>query len=446
MLKALKEIKFAGKIMTENISPSAGVPLNYIPYILRLGLPYKHYSRLAESIYNAGDDMRKEYVIEKFNNVYQHFRSNSAFYNNHLRRNVKWPEKIRTLEDISLVPPINKAILRATPIQNRTIVSEGLRSFNTGGTSGSPLAFYLENTFYSREWAHIHFMWKKLGYNPSKTKITIRGKSVDGLYKYRYHQNEFMINSYHSFTDRDFKELYRVFKKYNTEFIHGYPSSIYYFLKEIVMRAPYLLDFLRQNIKGIMLSSEFPSPQYRNLIEDLITPNTMSWYGHTEGVVMAAEMNEKYKYIPFLSYGYTEAILKDGKYHLAGTSLYNFATPFVRYDTEDIIKPTFDTNGMLEYFEITEGRLAEFVFDRKNKKIALTGLLFGRHHKLFDKVNFIQVKQSKPGEMTVFYSTHTDVDNPADLFDSTNLDMAVNYEQVKEPFRTAFGKIPLLIQ
>jgi phenylacetate-CoA ligase len=214
----------------------------------------------------------------------------------------------------------------------------------------------------------------------------------------------------------------------------------------VSLNAPFLLDFLKKQIKGIMFGSEFPSPHFRDYIESLITKNTISWYGHTEGVILAGELYQKYVYVPFLSYGYTEAVKKDNQYHLVGTSFDNYATPFLRYDTEDLINPNFNSMGFLESFEITEGRLGEFVIDKNNKRISLTALVFGRHHKLFDRVNFIQVKQVLPGTIKVYYSNYSLVENPSELFDSTNLNMDVLFEQVKEPFKTSFGKIPLLIK
>jgi phenylacetate-CoA ligase len=322
----------------------------------------------------------------------------------------------------------------------------GFKLYNTGGTSGTPLSFYVGKNYYSREWAHMHYMWKKIGYNPTSTKITLRGKSLGETYLYNFNQNEFLINSYHSFNSKDYLALLKVFKKYNTEFMHGYPSSIYSFLKEISVQAPYLLDYLKKNIKGIMFGSEFPSPHYRNYIENLLTKNTISWYGHTEGVVLAGEMFQKYEYVPFLSYGYTETIKKDGYNHLVGTCFDNYATPFIRYDTEDLINPNLNKNGLLESFEIKEGRVGEFVVDKNNKMISLTGLIFGRHHKLFDMVDFIQVKQKNPGEIVVYYSNSSIIENPNALFDSSNLNLDLIFQQIKEPYKTPLGKIPLLIK
>lgn len=435
-----------GKLLTEKIPPSAGVMLNYIPFSLRLGRDYLKYYDLTGRMMTADPQTRLNFTISGFNKIYTHFRKNCSFYNNYIESSESAPDIIRTLEDISNVPLITKSVLRETPVEKRTIMKRGLSQFNTGGTSGSPLSFFLDNAFYSREWSHMHYMWNRIGYKPTSTKITIRGRNLINIYKYRYNQNEFLINSYYSFTTRDYIELLRVFKKYNTEYIHGYPSAIYNFLKEVSVNAPFLLDFLRKQIKGIMFGSEFPSPHFRDYIESILTSNTISWYGHTEGVILAGELYEKYVYVPFLSYGYTEAVKKENQYHLVGTSFDNFSTPFIRYDTEDLISPNFNSMGSLESFEITEGRLGEFVIDKNNRKISLTALIFGRHHKLFDRVNFIQVKQVLPGTIKVYYSNYSLVENPSELFDSTNLNMDVQFEQVKEPFKTSFGKIPLLIK
>lgn len=439
-------IKDRSKALSEKIPPSAGIALNYIPFIIRLGGEYQHYYHLADKMIKALPDARQAYIIENFNSIFTHFRLNSPFYNNFLDNAGCLLNSIKSMDDINCLPLITKSSLRESPVERRTVFKHGYRQVNTGGTSGSPLSFFHENNYYAREWSHIHYMWKKIGYKPTSTKITIRGKNLSGIYKYRFNQNEFLINSYYTYSKNDYLELLKVFKRYNTEFIHGYPSAIYNFLKEITVHAPFLLDFLKKNVKGIMFGSEFPSPHFRDYIEGLLTKNTISWYGHTEGVILAGELYQKYIYVPFLSYGYTEAVKREDQFHLVGTSFDNYAAPFIRYDTEDLINPNFNSFGQLESFEITEGRLGEFVIDRNNKKISLTGLIFGRHHRLFDKVNFIQVKQVAPGRIIVYYSNNALVEDPAELFDSTNLNIEVLFEQVREPFKTPFGKIPLLIK
>ena len=434
------------KSLTERIPPSAGVYLNHLPFNLRLGSDYSKFSQLIDHLVKADMETKNSYAIENFNNIFIHFNRHGNFYNNLLVQNGCDLKKVRSLEEIATVPLLTKAILREVPVSDRTNQEHALKQFNTGGTSGFPLTFFAEKKFYPREWAHMHYMWKKIGYKPSRTKITIRGKNMNRIYQYNFNQNEFLINSYHPFNKNDYLTLFKVFKKYNTEFLHGYPSSIFNFIKEISVNAPFLLDFLKLNIKGIMFASEYPSPRFRDYIEEMLTTNTISWYGHTEGVVLAGELLNKFEYIPFLSYGYAEAVKIGDHYHLAGTSFFNLAAPFIRYDTEDLIKPVFRDNGMLDSFEITEGRLGEFVIDKNGRNISLTALIFGRHHKIFDLVNFIQVKQTSPGKITVYYSNSSAIEEPAKLFDSGNLDIDLQFQQINEPLKTSLGKIPLLIK
>ena len=434
------------KKIGELIPIEMGILLSHLPFKLRLGRDYKKYQQLIKKLLKTNIEDQKSFIIEGFNNIVNHFKNNNDFYARQLGSSGSWTENITNLADIAKFPILTKSLLKAVPLSERSIKKFALKEFNTGGTTGIPLSFFIENNFYSREWSHMHFMWKRIGYNPSRTKVTIRGRSLKNIWQYNFNQNEFLINAYHTYDSRDYSELLRIFKKYNTEFIHGYPSSIYGFLKDASVKAPCLIDFFKNNIKGIMFGSEYPSPPYRTFIEDLVTENSISWYGHTEGVILACELNQKYEYVPFLSYGYAEAVKIDNAYHLVGTSFANLASPFIRYDTEDLIDPDIDENGFLRSFRINQGRIGEFVIDKVGNHISLTALIFGRHHKLFNVVDFIQVQQNNPGTITVYYSSTSVIENARELFDTSNLHFDIHFMQVKEPYRTTLGKIPLLIR
>lgn len=250
-------VKINLKGFAEKIPPVAGVLFNFVPFKMRLGDDYVNYFKLIDKLIRDEDKTKEKYIIENFNKILIHFKINNRFYDQLLKQSNISLKEVKGLNEISDFPILTKALLKEIPISDRTILKYGFKQFNTGGTSGMPLSFYMEKNFYSREWAHMHYMWKKIGYTPTHTKITIRGKNIDNIYSYNFNQNEFIINSYHSFNTKDYLTLLKVFKKYNTEFIHGYPSSIYNFLKEASVKAPFLIDFLKKNIKGIMLGLNF---------------------------------------------------------------------------------------------------------------------------------------------------------------------------------------------
>lgn len=433
------------KSYAEILPAGFGVFLNRLPFEVRLGKDYEYYSQLIETCLALNESSKSDYILKGTLNIVKHHCIHTKFYSN-FSTEYNNPVSDINFIDIKLISLLTKDILKEILIDERSNSEFSLIKYNTGGTTGNPLSFYVDKKYYAREWAHMHYMWKKIGYHPSNTKITIRGKNIDTLYKYNFNQNEFLINSYTSFGEGEYCKLLKVFRRYNTQFIHGYPSAIYNFLKNIEQDAPLLLDFLKKNIKGIMFGSEYPSPHYRDYIENVLTDNTISWYGHTEGVILAGELYNKYEYVPFLSYGYAEAVKIDGFYHLVGTSFDNLAAPFIRYDTEDLIEPFFSETGILEKFKIKEGRIGEFIKDKNGNNISLTAFIFGRHHKLFDYINFIQVKQVNDGEAIIYYSANKDLIDPYLLFDSTQVNLVISFEQIQEPFKTPLGKIPLLIK
>jgi phenylacetate-CoA ligase len=291
----------------------------------------------------------------------------------------------------------------------------------------------------------MHAIWERLDYKPSSLKLTLRGMNLgDHPIKYNFIHNEFQVNAYCDFVEVA-ESLGEVIKKYKIEYIHGYPSGIYEFIKQLDGSYPKLLSSLKGSLRGVFFGSEYPAPIYRDFIEKVLDVPTISWYGHTEMAVLAYEKDQHFVYHPFQSYGFTEAVEIDGKSHLVGTTIHNHIGPLIRYDTGDIIEPLSFNDGVLESFKISEGRLGEFVIDSNGRKISLTALIFGRHHELFGCADFVQVKQVTPGELTVYVTSKNEKLACKNLFDSKGINMAINFQIISVPFKTKTGKVPLLI-
>jgi len=138
--------------------------------------------------------------------------------------------------------------------------------------------------------------------------------------------------------------------------------------------------------------------------------------------------------------------MADVRTHLVGTNYENRLSPFIRYDTGDVIEPVSIVDGILESFRIQEGRLGEFIFDANNHPVSLTALIFGRHHNVFETADFIQISQDKPGKATLYVtSLNADYSLAADSFDFTNVNISFNVKFRDNPYKTNLGKIPLLI-
>jgi len=237
-----------------------------------------------------------------------------------------------------------------------------------------------------------------------------------------------------------------LFSKYPIKYFQGYPSSIYNFFRELDSA----LDnkdkqFISSKIKSLFFSSEFPLPYMVEYLRDTWKLDYISWYGHSEMCVLAYDQDNSYCYRPFATYGYAEDV--GGMLH--GTSFHNFDMPLIRYATGDLIESKKDSFGMIDYFRIKEGREGDFIEDKRGAKVSLTALVFGRHHKIFNHADFVQISQDRPGNITFYLSflgePTIQVNDAPKYFDLEGLNIDTKFICIRNPILTKNGKLKLKV-
>ncbi len=421
-----------------------GKTLNFIPFNYRPGI-YKLYNSQSKRIIEYeqySSDKKKEYIFSQFYKVFEHAYKKIPFYHELYKNHGIALRDIRSFDDIRNVPIVRKKDLlnvnisdRSYPLKNRLLV-------NTGGSSGAALKFYIDPIRYGNEWAHIHSFWKLLGYQPHDLKITFDGRSsVRNFIQYDFVRNSLRLDI-NAPTERVQMKLLKILSTYEVRYLHGYPSAISNFASQCKNNTE-LINVLQRTLKGVFLSSEYPSPHYRNNIESVFNVKTQSFYGHTEGCVMAFETS-KYQFKTLNTYGYAEGMKNEtGQVELIGTSYYNYASPFIRYSTEDLIDG--NSEEILESFQIKDGRIGEYIIDKYGNRISLTGLLFGRHHKLFNMCSHIQIGSNLPGTAIVYYVSTEDFSNANEYFDARNVNIDFSFVKLEKPIINSSGKINFLI-
>jgi len=431
--------QLTGKKFFENIPYSIGQWTSHIPFHFRLGSEYTKFCKLIQIYKHASPDLRYEYSLKRLDSIVKYAQANIPFYQ---KLYGKSPLSIKSHEDFKNLPIITKS-------QAREYVKEcsGAMLLNTGGSTGGPLSFYIDKFAWAREWAHMHYIWGLRDYKQTDLMITMLGKNI-GRKSYRYNavHNEILINPYLHAKDI-LSEILILFSKYPVQFFQGYPSTIYNFFREL---EPLLNEEERigisKCIRSCFFSSEYPMPymiEYLQKVWNL--DNFISWYGLSEMCVLAYDKENNDKYKPFVTYGYAEEV--DGI--LVGTSFHNYDMPLIRYSTEDLIEANKNEFGMMDNFKITKGRNADFIEDKSGRKISITSFYFGRHHKIYNIADYIQISQIKKGEAT-FYITFkherpiTEIETP-NYFDLSNIDIDFDFVFLNEPVRTKRGKLKLKI-
>lgn len=433
----------------ESLPYSLKKQISIIPHTLRLGAPYVE-AQAAIRRYLTLDDAELEIdIANKLRFILSSAVENIPFYREFYRDNGFNPNDFRSIEDWVHVPITTKADLIDVPILQRSAKNMNGVEVNTGGTSGSPLEFRLDNGALGREWAHMHSIWYASGYSTNQLKLRFTGKYFDSKVALHYHPsfNEYVVNANSSMRDVAV-ELAKLSLKEMPRWIHGYPSLIAEFAHSIKMEYPEFATLLKSRLYGVLLGSEFPAPVYRTAIKEILTTNIVSWYGHSEMAILAKETSVNV-YESLASYGYAEAIAdNEGKSHrLICTSFHNQIHPFIRYDTGDKVEPVSFARGSLK-FRILEGRIGDFVLDAKGRKLALTSIIFGRHHAAFRSLRHLQVRQESPGVVCLLIVPVSRTIDPVGIlegFDFEGLDMDWRVEIIDTPVRTKIGKIQLKV-
>ena len=285
-------------------------------------------------------------------------------------------------ETLKKLPLLTKETLRE---HLQDIIADDGEGFEvtTGGTSGTPTTLMMSNEAHYREWAFVYHYWSKFGYNPKTSHLaTFRGFRIGNRYSIiNPMYNEIRMNIYKMNRDTIINYV-RAIKKYNVDFLYGYPSAIYTFCKLAQEEGILLSGYF----KGVFLISENLLPYQKEKIEEVLRCPIAIFYGHTERAVFAGKFEEGY--LPNCLYGVTE-ISNCGEPIVTG--FINKKTPLIRYVVDDSIFPL--ENG---YYEIEGHRKGDVLVGLNGEEISSAATIF--HDKTFEHVLTYQFHQKEVGK------------------------------------------------
>lgn len=211
----------------------------------------------------------------------------------------------------------------------------------TGGSTGSPLKYFISEKCSSMGQAILYRGWSYGGYRLGDKMAVMAGGSLIGKKLSRrarmiaYVQNIRKYSSY-GVSEATFQAYFADMKKWRPKFLRGYVSSIYEFAR-FLERNELTLSF-----DAVFTTAEMLHPFQRSYIEAILSTKVFNNYGLNDGSVTAFECSRHRGLHVDLERGYLEVHSTDGKRSGAvlATAFLNTATPFVRYDTGDIAELT----------------------------------------------------------------------------------------------------------
>ena len=215
---------------------------------------------------------------------------------------------------------------------------------STGGSTGTPMKYrvYKFDSFFSaatvyREWGYANY---ELGYR----MVILGGTSLVNIGKKsnlvpKIHETARNIRKLSSFdmSDKEMKKYVNVIKSFKPKFIYGYPSAIHFLSTWIENHHVRIYSPL-----AVFTTAEKLYPNMRKKIEEVFNCDVYDCYGLNDGGVSAYECSEHNGLHIDAERSIMEIVdengkqLENGEGEIIATSLYNYAMPFIRYDTGDL--------------------------------------------------------------------------------------------------------------
>ncbi|MEW6534386.1 MAG: hypothetical protein AB1454_02060 [Candidatus Auribacterota bacterium] len=312
-------------------------------------LPILTLRRFMEKSQYFPEDQLRDYQLERLQLIVRHAYNNVPYYRDLWNKLKISPDDIRSLDDLQYFPVLTKDDMRA---HSRNMTADNAKkyhpiAYSTSGSTGQPVRFYLDASSNILEFCYYWRHWSWGGYRLGDTFADFRGHfftknkdTANDLFHYNRLTRRLVLNN-NLISYNNMGLFADCIRKYRPKFLKGLASTIYIFALLLKKRGITDISF-----QGIFSTGEMLLPHHRKLIEEVMHCKVYDSYGHMERTAAVSEC-ERGGYHINMEYGILELEEKSSSGgtvsgNVIGTSLHNFAMPFIRYRLGDVIEISSD--------------------------------------------------------------------------------------------------------
>ncbi|WP_198245551.1 phenylacetate--CoA ligase family protein [methane-oxidizing endosymbiont of Gigantopelta aegis] len=253
-------------------------------------------------------------------------------------------ESIKSLQDLSRLPLTSKTIIRQQTEQLKADDAVGLARFNTGGSSGEPLVFYIGKKRVSHDVAAKWRATRWWGVDIGDPEIVIWGSPIElgAQDKVRLIRDKLLRTQLlpaFEMSEEKVAGFIRQIQQVRPKMLFGYPSALAHIAKQADKNNQKLDDL---GIKVAFVTSERLYDYQRDIIEKVFGCPVANGYGGRDAGFIAHQCPQGKMHITAEDI-LVEIIDKDGRVLPMGESgeivVTHLATrdfPFIRYRTGDV--------------------------------------------------------------------------------------------------------------
>lgn len=380
---------------------------------------YELLAWLEQSQWWSRDQLR-EYQEARLRHLIRHAFESVPYYRRLMDDRGLGPNDIQTIDDLGKLPILTKDIVRRNgdDMVSRAVRSRDTVSAHTGGTTGTGLTF-------RRSLSALHFQWavwwrhrSRFGIELYQPHANFSGHSVVPLGQHSppfWRENRAMKQTYVSLyhmTQANMPAYVDMLERRTFKYYSGFPSGLF-------LLADYLRTIdhkLARPPDLIITGAESLLPFQIEAFNEWIGAPVTEQYGLAEGCANISQCEQGNFHVD-MEFAIVEpkpvGVAEEGRLcKVIGTSLHNYATPFIRYDTGDIATfsdescPCGRKGDVVKYID---GRVESYLITPEGRRVGRMGNCF----KDLINIRECQLVQHNPRELLVKVvkeSGYTDAD------------------------------------
>lgn len=251
-----------------------------------------------------------------------------------------------------------------------------LHHVSTSGSTGIPFEAFQDNIKRKRVIASLIYFHEKAGFKLGYKYVFLRAwTSSYSVSKLRKFTQNYIPIEVVGMDDKRCEELRNLLKKdKKIKVILGYASSLEVFVNYLYSKND---NYTMFNVKSILTGSDTLKPEIKEKLESMFNCSVCNRYSNEEQGMIGMTLPNNNNFILNTANYYFEILKLDSDLpaepgeigRLVITDLYNYAMPFIRYDTGDLVKSN-DEAGNIKTLESLEGRTADLLEDTMGNPIS----------------------------------------------------------------------------
>lgn len=315
--------------------------INIYGYLLsrrRFGGKFGEYFEFFEKTQWQSPEDIKEFQMNKLRQIMKIAYRKVPYYRRLLSEYGLTPDDFNDIDDLKKLPTLTKQDIRDNfhDLLNEDIRNLSVTKDYSSGTTGQKLEFYLPKELaFNVNYSLTYRFYSWAGVNVGDSRVTVGARFFTNrppYWIYNKAENQLLL-SIHHLNEETVDSYIEKIRRFAPVFIQGHPTGISFIAQRMVQSGTSI------SVKAVCTTAETLDDSQRKIITQAFSTEVFESYGASESVIAAFECEKHIGFHEASELGIIEfEKTNSGLYKVIGTSLWNYAMPFLRYEIEDLVE------------------------------------------------------------------------------------------------------------